>query len=38
MQHNEENAFRVCRLVEGMADSNMEGEQMLYNMVKAEME
>ena len=38
MQHNEENAFRVCRLVERMADSNMEGEQMLYNMVKAEME
>ena len=38
MQHNEENAFRVCRLVEGMADSNMEGEQMLYNMEKAEME
>ena len=38
MQHNEENAFRICRLVEGMADSNMEGEQMLYNMVKAEME
>ena len=36
MQHNEEHAFRVCRMVEGMADSTVEAEQMLYNMVKEE--
>ena len=38
MQHSEEHAFQVCRLVEGMADSTLEGEQMLYNMVKEETE
>ena len=38
MQHNEEHAFRVCRMVEGMADSTVEAEQMLYNMVKEEVE
>ena len=38
MQHSEGHAFRVCRLVEGMADSAVESEQMLYNMVKAETE
>ena len=37
MQHSEEHAFQVCRLVEGMADSTLEGEQMLYNMVKEEL-
>ena len=36
MQHNEEHAFQVCRLVEGMADSEVEAEQILYNMVKEE--
>lgn len=38
MQHSEEHAFQVCRLVEGWADSPKEEEQMLYNMVKAEFE
>ena len=37
MQHSEEHAFQVCRLVEGMADSSMEAEQMLYYMVKEEL-
>ena len=36
-QHSEEHASQVCRLVEGMADSTLEGEQMLYNMVKEEL-
>lgn len=36
MQHNEEHAFQVCRLVEGMADSEIEAEQVLYNMVREE--
>lgn len=38
IQHSEEHAFQVCRMVEGMADSAVEGEQMLYNMVKSETE
>ena len=33
MQHNEEHAFQVCRLVEGMAESTVEAEQALYYMV-----
>ena len=37
LQHSEENAFQVCRLVEGMADSSVEAEQILYNMVKEEL-
>jgi len=37
MQHSEEHAFRICRLVENMADSVLEGERMLYNMVKEEL-
>lgn len=36
MQHSEEHAFQVCRLVETMADSSIEAEQLLYNMVKEE--
>jgi 3-methyladenine DNA glycosylase AlkD len=36
MQHSEEHAFQVCRLVEKMATSEVVGEQMLYNMVKEE--
>lgn len=38
MQHNEEHAFHVCRLVEGMVDSQVKAEQILYNMVKEETE
>lgn len=34
MEHNEDNAFRVCRLVENYADSEKEAEQILYNTVK----
>lgn len=36
MQHSEEHAFQVCRLVEGMEKSEKEAEQMLYAMVKDE--
>jgi len=36
MQHNEEHSFQVCRLVERMADSEIEAEQILYNMVREE--
>ncbi len=36
MQHSQEHAFRVCRLVEGMADSTVEAEQSLYALVKEE--
>lgn len=36
MQHDTSHAFRVCRLVEGLADSTVEAEQILYNMVKDE--
>jgi len=36
INHSEENAFRVCRLVEGYADSDNEPEQALYNVVKEE--
>lgn len=38
MQHSEDHTFQVCRMVEGMADSALEGEQILYNMVKEETE
>ena len=34
MGHSESHAFRVCRLVEGMENSDVEAERMLYNMVK----
>jgi 3-methyladenine DNA glycosylase AlkD len=36
MNHSEEHAFRVCRLVEGMRDSAKEEELALYTMVKQE--
>ena len=36
MQHKEENAFQVCRRVEGMKDSVSEAEQLLYNLVREE--
>ena len=38
MQHSDEHAFQVCRLVERMADSSIEAEQMLYNMVRQEVD
>jgi Predicted DNA alkylation repair enzyme len=37
MEHSEDNAFRVCRLVDGYADSEKEREQLLYNAVKDEL-
>ena len=36
MSHNDENAFKVCRLIENMKESQVEAEQILYNMVKDE--
>ncbi|KAA6343268.1 hypothetical protein EZS27_009024, partial [termite gut metagenome] len=36
MTPSEENAFLVCRLVEGWENSEKEPEQILYNMVKEE--
>ncbi|NDV82751.1 DNA alkylation repair protein [Bacteroides sp. 51] len=38
MEHSEEHAFRVCRLVESYAGSENEAEHMLYTMVKDEVE
>lgn len=38
MQHSEQNAFKVCRMVEDMKDSEKEVEQLLYNMVRQELE
>lgn len=38
MQHSEEHAFQVCRLVEEMAGSTKGPEQMLYNMVRNEVD
>lgn len=36
IQHSEENAFKVCRRVEGMKDSSVEAEQLLYCAVREE--
>jgi uncharacterized protein (UPF0147 family) len=36
MRHSEENAFRACRYVESMKNSNVETERALYNMVAEE--
>lgn len=36
MQHSEEHAFRVCRLVEGMSGSADEAARQLYQMVSEE--
>ncbi len=36
MQHSQEHAFRVCRLVENLSTSTVEAEQILYNMVSEE--
>ena len=38
MQHNEENAFQVCRRVEAMENSSQEAEQLLYKLVKEELD
>ncbi len=38
MQHGEENAFQVCRRVEEMKDSSSASEQLLYNLIKEEVE
>lgn len=38
MQHSQEHAFQMCRLVEGMAESTSEPEQVVYHMVKEEAE
>ena len=38
MQHNEDNAFQVCRRVEDMKDSSQEAELLLYNAVGTEIE
>lgn len=38
MQHSEEHAFMVCRRVEGMKDSTKELEQLLYSLVRDEVE
>ena len=38
MQHSEEHAFQVCRRVEEMEHSESETEQVLYNLVKEEIE
>lgn len=38
MQHNENHAFRVCRRVEEMKNSSREPEQLLYGLVRDEVE
>lgn len=38
MQYNEENAFQVCRRVEKMKNATQEAEQLLYKLVKEELE
>ena len=38
MQHSEEHAFQVCRRVEEMEHSESEAEQLLYNLVREEIE
>ena len=36
MQHSEEHAFRVCRYVSGMKNSQLEPERLLYKWVEEE--
>lgn len=36
MQHSEEHAFQLCRMVEQLSDSTIEAEQILYHAVKEE--
>lgn len=38
MQHSQEHAFQVCRMVEHWADSTVETEQIIYLMVREETE
>ena len=38
MQHSEGHAFQVCRRVEEMEHSESEAEQLLYNLVREEIE
>ncbi|NDV65388.1 DNA alkylation repair protein [Bacteroides sp. 224] len=38
MAHGEENTFRVCRLVESFETSKNEKEQLLFNIVKEEVD
>lgn len=38
MQHSENHAFRVCRRVEEMKNSSREPEQLLYGLVRDEVE
>ena len=38
MEYKEENAFQVCRRVENLKDSTSEVEQLLYNLVKEEID
>ncbi|MDR0973964.1 MAG: DNA alkylation repair protein [Prevotellaceae bacterium] len=38
MQYSEENAFQVCRQVDRLADSDVEAEQLLYQIVREEVE
>ena len=38
MEHSEDHAYRVCRLVEGMKCSASENERLLYLLVKDEVE
>lgn len=38
MQHGEENAFQVCRRIEGLKDSSSESGRLLYKLVGEELE
>lgn len=38
LQHSEENAFRLCRMIEKFAGSANENEQILYNVIKEEVD
>lgn len=38
MNNSETQAFRVCRAVDGLADSSRKEEQILYNVIKEEAE
>ncbi|MBQ8501823.1 MAG: DNA alkylation repair protein [Bacteroides sp.] len=38
VQHSEEHAFRLCRRIESMQTSDKEAEQLLYQLVKQEID
>ena len=38
MHHSDENAFKLCRRVDGMKDAVSEEEKLLYNLVKEEVQ